>query len=161
MFEMLGQLQPVYVMEVPNKKTERSRRLWHGEVLAFKDVIEKLTGNEITAEKLGQAIDLVNRRRLALQRLYNLRKVRPVPISGKDALLATQVSFYDDAQRDTQMLNALCDELDNPHFRQPDGYPQLETASYHRIGRSGGSLRGILHRDPFLQRFGKTGAAET
>jgi len=99
-------------MEVPNKKTERSRRLWHGEVLAFKDVIEKLTGNEITAEKLGQAIDLVNRRRLALQRLYNLRKVRPVPISGKDALLATQVSFYDDAQRDTQMLNALCDELD-------------------------------------------------
>ncbi len=112
MFEILNQYQPVYVMEVPNKKTERSRRLWHGEVLAFKDVIEKLTGNIITAEKLGQAINLVNKRRLALQRLYNLRKVRPVPISGKDALLATQVSFYDDAERDTQMLNALCDELD-------------------------------------------------
>ena len=71
-----------------------------------------MTGNKITAEKLGQAIDLVNQRRLALQRLYNLRKARPVPISGKDALLATQVSFYDDAKRDTQMLNALCDELD-------------------------------------------------
>ncbi len=112
MFEILNQYQPVYVMEVPNKKTERSRRLWQGEVLAFKDVIEKLTGNIITAEKLGQAINLVNKRRLALQRLYNLRKVRPVPISGKDALLATQVSFYDDAKRDTQMLNTLCDELD-------------------------------------------------
>jgi benzoyl-CoA reductase/2-hydroxyglutaryl-CoA dehydratase subunit BcrC/BadD/HgdB len=112
MFEILNQYQPVYVMEVPNKKTERSRKLWHGEVLAFKEVIEKLTGNQITAEKLGQAIDLVNKRRLALQRLYNLRKVSPVPISGKDALLATQVSFYDDAKRDTQMLNALCDELD-------------------------------------------------
>ncbi|MFH0769183.1 MAG: double-cubane-cluster-containing anaerobic reductase [Chloroflexota bacterium] len=112
MFEILNQYQPVYVMEVPNKKTERSRQLWREEVLAFRDVIEKLTGNEITAEKLGQAIDLINRRRLALQRLYNLRKVRPVPISGKDALLATQVSFYDDAKRNTQMLNALCDELD-------------------------------------------------
>ena len=112
MFEILNQYQPVYVMEVPNKKTERSRTLWHGEVLAFKDVIEKLTGNRITAEKLGQAIELVNKRRLALQRLYNLRKNKPVPISGKDALLATQVSFYDDAKRDTQMLNALCDELD-------------------------------------------------
>jgi benzoyl-CoA reductase/2-hydroxyglutaryl-CoA dehydratase subunit BcrC/BadD/HgdB len=112
MFEILGQYQPVYVMEVPNKKTERSRQLWHGEVVAFKDVIEKLTGNKITPEKLGEAIELVNQRRLALQRLYNLRKVRPVPISGKDALLATQVSFYDDAKRDTQMLNALCDELD-------------------------------------------------
>ncbi|MFC1963644.1 double-cubane-cluster-containing anaerobic reductase [Chloroflexota bacterium] len=112
MFEILNQYQPVYVMEVPNKKTELSRQLWHGEVLAFKEVIEKLTGNKITAEQLGQAIDLVNKRRLALQRLYDLRKVRPVPISGKDALLATQVAFYDDAKRDTQMLNALCDELD-------------------------------------------------
>ena len=35
MFEILNQYQPVYVMEVPNKKTERSRQLWHGEVLAF------------------------------------------------------------------------------------------------------------------------------
>lgn len=112
MFEILGQYQPVYVMEVPNKKTERGRQLWHGEVVAFKDVIEKLSGKKITAEKLGEAIELVNQRRLALQRLYNLRKARPVPISGKDALLATQVSFYDDAKRDTQMLNTLCDELD-------------------------------------------------
>jgi benzoyl-CoA reductase/2-hydroxyglutaryl-CoA dehydratase subunit BcrC/BadD/HgdB len=112
MFEILNQYQPVYVMEVPNKKTERSRQLWLGEVIAFKDVIEKLTGNQITPEKLNDAIDLVNGRRVALQRLYNLRKARPSPVSGKDALLATQVSFYDDAKRDTQMLNALCDELD-------------------------------------------------
>ncbi len=112
MFEILSQYQPVYVMEVPNKKTERSRQLWLGEVYAFKEVIEKLTGNEITAEKLEQAIEMVNARRRALQRLYDLRKVSPVPISGKDALLATQVAFYDDAKRNTQMLNALCDELD-------------------------------------------------
>jgi benzoyl-CoA reductase/2-hydroxyglutaryl-CoA dehydratase subunit BcrC/BadD/HgdB len=112
MFEILNQYQPVYVMEVPNKKTERSRQLWHGEVLAFKEVIEKLTGNQITPDKLAQAIDLVNKRRLALQRLNNLRKANPVPISGKDALLAVQVSFYDDVKRDTQMLNSLCDELD-------------------------------------------------
>jgi benzoyl-CoA reductase/2-hydroxyglutaryl-CoA dehydratase subunit BcrC/BadD/HgdB len=112
MFEILNQYQPVYVMEVPNKKTARSRELWLGEVLAFRDVIEKLTCSSITAEKLGEAIDIVNQRRLAQQRLFNLRKVRPAPISGKDALLTVQVSFYDDVKRDTQMLNALCDELD-------------------------------------------------
>ncbi len=112
MFEILNRYQPVYVVEVPNKKTARSKELWLGEVYAFKDVIEKLTGNTITAEKLNKAINLVNQRRLALQRLFELRKARPAPISGKDALLAVQVSFYDDAKRDTQMLNALCDELD-------------------------------------------------
>jgi benzoyl-CoA reductase/2-hydroxyglutaryl-CoA dehydratase subunit BcrC/BadD/HgdB len=112
MFEILNQYQPVYVMEVPNKKTPQSRELWQAEVRDFKNVIEELTGNKITADNLSAAIKLVNDRRRALQRLYNLRKVSPAPISGKDALLATQVSFYDDAKRDTQMLNALCDELD-------------------------------------------------
>jgi benzoyl-CoA reductase/2-hydroxyglutaryl-CoA dehydratase subunit BcrC/BadD/HgdB len=112
MFEILNEYQPVYVMEVPNKKTPASRELWLSEVKDFKDVIEKLTANKITADNLSKAIKLVNDRRRALQRLYNLRKVSPVPISGKDALLATQVSFYDDAKRDTTMLNALCDELD-------------------------------------------------
>ena len=112
MFEILNQHQSVHVMEVPNKKTPQGRRLWLDEVYHFKDVIEELTGNKITAENLKEAIENVNARRQALQRLYNLRKYNPVPISGRDALLATQVSFYDDVKRDTQILNALCDELD-------------------------------------------------
>ncbi len=112
MFEILGQHQPVYVMEVPNKKTQLSRELWRGEVEAFKDVVEKLTGNRITSETLSRAIALVNNRRRALQRLYATRKARPVPISGKDALLVTQVSFYDDVARCIQQVNTLCDELE-------------------------------------------------
>ncbi len=91
--------------------------MWHHRFVGkrlkhYIEVIEKLTGNEITAGKLSEAIDLVNQRRRALQRLYNLRKVRPVPISGKDALLVTQVSFYDDVSRCIQQVNSLCDELD-------------------------------------------------
>jgi benzoyl-CoA reductase/2-hydroxyglutaryl-CoA dehydratase subunit BcrC/BadD/HgdB len=112
MFEILNEYQPVHVMEVPNRKTPQARQLWLEEVKQFKDVVEELTGNKITAENLKEAIKNVNDRRKALQRLYNTRKASPVPISGKDALLATQVSFYDDVKRDTQMLNALCDELE-------------------------------------------------
>ena len=112
MFEILNEYQPVYVMEVPNKKTAASRSLWHEEVVAFKNKIEDLTGNKLTAAKLGEAIKKVNDRRRALQRLYNLRKVRPVPISGRDVLLVAQISFYDDVIRNTQQINTLCDELD-------------------------------------------------
>jgi benzoyl-CoA reductase/2-hydroxyglutaryl-CoA dehydratase subunit BcrC/BadD/HgdB len=112
MFEILGQHHQVYVMEVPNKKTEKGRELWRQEVGAFKDRIEELTGNKITEENLKNAIVTVNARRRALQRLYSLRQASPVPISGKDALLALQVSFYDDAKRETQTLHALCEELD-------------------------------------------------
>ncbi|UCG82872.1 MAG: 2-hydroxyacyl-CoA dehydratase [Dehalococcoidia bacterium] len=113
MFEILSEHQPVHVMEVPNKKTQLSRELWRGEVNAFKNVIEQLTGNGITADGLAQATRLVNERRRALQRLYETRKSRPVPISGKDALLVTQVSFYDDVQRCTKQVDKLCDELES------------------------------------------------
>jgi benzoyl-CoA reductase/2-hydroxyglutaryl-CoA dehydratase subunit BcrC/BadD/HgdB len=123
MFEILSEYQPVYVMEVPNKKTNASRELWHSEVLAFKDRIEKLTGKKITAEKLKESIKLVNDRRRALQRLYNLRKVSPVPISGKDALLVTQVSFYDDPTRSIKMINELCDELDKRVAKHEGVFP--------------------------------------
>jgi len=112
MFEILAEYHPVYIMEVPNKKTQRSRDLWRGEVLAFKEVIEKKTGNKITADRLIKSTRLVNDRRRALQRLYNTRKANPVPISGKDALLATQVSFYDDVSRCIKQVNALCDEVE-------------------------------------------------
>lgn len=112
MFEILGEHQPIHVMEVPNKKTQHSRELWLSEVAAFKDVIEKLTGNSITPETLSRAIAQVNDRRRSLQRLYATRKARPVPISGKDALLVTQVSFYDDVARCIRQVNMLCNELE-------------------------------------------------
>ena len=129
MFEILNEYHTVYVMEVPNKKTERSRELWLGEVRAFKDVIEDLTGNKITADGLREAIDTVNERRRALQRLYNMRKADPVPIGGRDALLVTQVAFYDDVKRNTQMVNTLCDELDERVVAgkgiAPEGAPRI------------------------------------
>ena len=112
MFEILAQHQPVYVMEVPSKKTQSARDLWLDEVIAFKEVVEQLTRNEITADKLSRATKKVNDRRRALKRLYDLRKANPLPISGKDALLVTQVSFYDDVDRATQQINALCDEVE-------------------------------------------------
>ncbi len=112
MFEILAEYHPVYVMEVPNKKNRASLDLWRSEVVDLKQVIEKLTGNKITADKLARATKLVNARRRALQRLYETRKASPVPISGKDALLVSQVSFYDDVSRCAQQVNALCDELE-------------------------------------------------
>ena len=54
MFEILNQYQPVYVMEVPNKKTERSHQLWHGEVLAFKEVIENNEDDQLEVCRFAQ-----------------------------------------------------------------------------------------------------------
>lgn len=102
----------MYVMEVPNKKGEDGKTLWWNEVKRFADRLETLTGKKITIEKLKEASKIVNERRKALQRLSLLRSFDPAPVSGLDALLINQVSFYDDPVRFTAKVCELCDELD-------------------------------------------------
>src|SRR5208337_3963176 len=40
----------VYVMEIPNMKNDESKRLWHGEVVKFKETVEAITKKTITVE---------------------------------------------------------------------------------------------------------------
>lgn len=101
----------VYVMEIPNKKSETGRTLWRNEAKGFAKKIEGLSGKTISLEKLKEASKIVNEKRKALKRLSLLRAYDPSPISGLDALLVNQVSFYDDPVRFTTKVNELCDEL--------------------------------------------------
>ena len=102
----------MYIMEIPNKKGGDGRTLWRNEVKRFAKKLEALTGKKITLEKLNEASKIVNERRKALQRLSFLRSFDIPPISGLDALLINQVSFYDDPVRFTAKVSELCDELD-------------------------------------------------
>lgn len=111
-WEILGEDVPTYVMQLPQMKRARDIAAWADEIRAFKDKVEEVTGNTITAETLSAAIKLINDKRRALARLYDLRKNEKLPISGKDALVISQIAFYDDPTRFTQMTNKLCDELD-------------------------------------------------
>jgi len=112
MYEILAEYHPTYVMEVPNKKTPLGRELFLEELRSLKTKLETETGVTITAERLADATALVEAKRAALRRLHNIRKARPVPISGLDALLVTQIAFYDDPARFTEKVNNLCDELE-------------------------------------------------
>lgn len=111
-YEIFSEFAPVYVMEIPQMKNAADRELWKSEVVRFKSTLEEVTGNKITPERLKDAIRLVNSRRTALQRLNRLRAAVPTPISGRDALLINQISFYDDPVRFTAKIEELCDELE-------------------------------------------------
>ena len=112
-YELLNELVPTYVLEVPHKPdTAQGKAFWFKELEAFKAEMEKLTGNKITAKKLKEAIELINDKRRALKRLSDLRANSPSPISGLDGLLIDQIGFMDDVKRFTAKVNELCDELD-------------------------------------------------
>jgi len=112
-YEILDDYKEIYVMEIPQMKAERDRTLWRREVIRFKEKVEEITGRKITAEGLRQGIKIVNEKRKALQRLSQIRRTIPSPISGLDALLVNQIAFYDDPIRFTKNINALCDELED------------------------------------------------
>lgn len=111
-WEILSEDVPVHVMSLPQMKRAKDIKAWAEEIETFKETVETFTGNKITAEKLGASIHLINAKRKALERLYNLRKNTNLPISGRDVLLISQIAFYDDPARFTQMTNKLCDELE-------------------------------------------------
>ena len=129
-YETLADLVPnLYVMDLPQVKSQEGRALLAAEYQRFKEAVEELTGIEITAERLAGGIKIVNDKREALHRLYKLRAVDPAPISGLDALLINQVSFYDDPVRFTASVHKICDELEErikaSQGVTPKGAPRL------------------------------------
>ena len=112
-YEAFNELVPTYIMEVPQTKSKAAHTLWKSEVLRYMAELEKVTGRTITPEKLKKGIRTANAKRRALQRLTTLRAASPAPISGRDALLINQISFYDEPVRFTAKINELCDELEN------------------------------------------------
>jgi benzoyl-CoA reductase/2-hydroxyglutaryl-CoA dehydratase subunit BcrC/BadD/HgdB len=112
-YEVLNHLvDNLFVMDLPQVKSDQGRALLRAEYVRFKAAVEALTGTSITAESLRQAIRTVNAKRSAIHRLSSLRHADPAPISGLDALLANQVFFYDNPARFTESVNKICDELE-------------------------------------------------
>lgn len=111
-WEILGEDVPMHVMDLPQMKRAKDIKAWAEEIETLKDTVEEFTGNKVTAKKLGESIKLINNKRKALERLYSYRKNENLPISGADVLMISQIAFYDDPARFTQMTNKLCDELE-------------------------------------------------
>lgn len=111
-YEILAEDVPVHVMQLPQMKREKDIAAWKEEIREFKDVVEQATGNKVTETSLGEAIRLINNKRKVLSRLYDFRKHEKLPISGRDVLLISQIAFYDDPTRFTEMTEKLCDELE-------------------------------------------------
>lgn len=111
-WEILSDMTDMYIMDMPNKKSDVGLKLWQEEVINLCNFLEKKFSKSINFDSLLNGIQKVNAKRNALKRLYNTRKNSPSPISGIDALLVTQIGFYDDIERYTKMVDALSQECE-------------------------------------------------
>jgi benzoyl-CoA reductase/2-hydroxyglutaryl-CoA dehydratase subunit BcrC/BadD/HgdB len=112
-WEILGKDKEVYVVELPHcKDRPQAKAHFIAELKALIAKLEQASGNKLTPANLKAAIAKIKQKRDLLRRLYEARKADPVPISGKDALLVSQVAFYDDLDRQIQMLGKLVEEIE-------------------------------------------------
>ena len=124
-YETLTELvENLYVMDLPQVKSDEGKSLLMAEYRRFKSAVEQLTGVSITAESLKSSILTVNAKRSAMHRLSLLRKADPCPISGLDGLLANQVFFYDNPARFTESVNNICDELEKQIEQKQGVFPE-------------------------------------
>lgn len=111
-WEILAGKVNFHVMELPQKKDPVDAGLWHAAVNEFKAKVEGLAERVIDPGALGEAIRVMNAKRRALQRLAELRKADPPPISGLDALVVMQAALNDEPVRFTEQVKQLNAELE-------------------------------------------------
>jgi benzoyl-CoA reductase/2-hydroxyglutaryl-CoA dehydratase subunit BcrC/BadD/HgdB len=87
MYELLGKIKDVHVMELPHSQDKpSSRALWLGEIKRLKARVEEKFGVTITTEKLRRAIAERNRERALLKKIYELSLMSPPPCTGLQQL---------------------------------------------------------------------------
>lgn len=94
MYEELGRMKPVYIMELPNRQSEEGLKLWKKEVIRMKEKLEEVFGAEITDKKLKEAIHQKNEERLALKEFYSLMRLDPPPMTGGNMFHVLYSSGY-------------------------------------------------------------------
>lgn len=108
MYELLGDYVPTYVIDLPQRPdSPEALDYFLGELNKFKAVMEQLTGNKVTTERLKEEIKTSNETRHLFHRLYELRKIDPPPINGIDVLKILQKQYFlspDELRKSLKML---------------------------------------------------------
>lgn len=85
MYELLGEMKPTHVMHLPQgQDKDHAFRYWREELVSLKKVLEEKFDIEITEDMLREEIKERNRERKVLLDFYELGKLNPSPISGRE-----------------------------------------------------------------------------
>jgi bzd-type benzoyl-CoA reductase N subunit len=98
-------------INVPWKRDDNTIRFFAEELERVGKNLEKFTGKEISEYSLRRAIEIYNRNRELLRKVYSLRKADAPPISGLESIYAVMSSFVVDKQEHNGLLEQLLTEV--------------------------------------------------
>ena len=120
MYEMMAEFKDVFVMELPNIQSEKGLELWKQEIIRLRHYLEEKFQVVITEDDIKHAIQIENRRRIALKRLYEVMKLDPVPIMGMELLDVLYGSKYKlNLEKVPKELEALTNQILEEYEEKP------------------------------------------
>ena len=126
MFELMGKLKPVHVMQLPYAyQNENAKLFWRAEVGRLKAAIEDIAGSLIADEAILAQVDLINSRNERLMELAGLMAEDTPPFSGRDLLMVMEAR---NVAVDMREYNMLLDDLLEAVSKLPLDQPQKSHA---------------------------------
>jgi benzoyl-CoA reductase/2-hydroxyglutaryl-CoA dehydratase subunit BcrC/BadD/HgdB len=119
---------------VPHAKTNHALRYYREGLHVVKERLEKLTGTEITDQRLREEIDLSNAMRDRLRRMSLMRKSDPPPVGGRDFMELNHACLYGDKNIMVETLKSFCAELEEREVLPAMGPRVLLTGSTLALG---------------------------
>jgi benzoyl-CoA reductase/2-hydroxyglutaryl-CoA dehydratase subunit BcrC/BadD/HgdB len=110
-WEYYGDLE-IFKLGIPHQfENDFEQKYYYDRLKALKERLQAFTGNEITHEKISEAIELYNKMRELLKEISFIRRVSPSLISSIDFIKLNHASFYADPVFMVEVLENICQEL--------------------------------------------------
>lgn len=108
-----GKEQFIYEIGAPRKHSPTTQEFYEQELTDLKKLLEELTGNTVTDEKLIESVELYNEARQLFGRAMALRKEENPVINGQDALKLALSLTNMPVEEYIELLRAFLDDAEN------------------------------------------------
>ncbi len=131
MYELLERIKPVYLMMLPQTaQGDGARDIWRGEMERLRSKLEETFSVKISDGALSARIALRNRERRALRSLWELSRLDPPAISGKEQYMISEYcEFHFHKEELVPWLEGLVSEIrkayDGGERRVEPGRPRI------------------------------------
>lgn len=114
-----------YIMYLPHVSSKTTFQAWLKSVFSLKKTIENLSGVEITEKEIKRQIEVYNKMRSLLKKIYELRKRESPPLTGAEALGITTTARIMPRDEFVRELEALLPYLENRKLTLKHTRPRL------------------------------------
>lgn len=137
----------VHFLDVPHTSHPPAVDFYRRQIIDLVTHLESWTGQKLKDDNLGKAVELHNRQRLLVRKLYDLRKQKPSPITGSTMLHVIVAISSMPVEESIEILEGILNEI--------EGSPGEGGHTSKRL-----MLWGSLVDDPYLFELIESSGAE-